>query len=97
MPQIEIHLERRPNINAYYQMYRDVAKERKLLLIDHHPNWIKILESDKELFDRYVPDGIHPGPGGEEPVRRGPLRNSRLEHRGCCSASATCGETGARR
>lgn len=63
-PPINVHLERRPKINDYYQMYRDVAKERKLQLIDHYANWEPILEKDKALFDQLVPDGIHPGPEG---------------------------------
>ena len=49
-PPIGIHLERRPKIEEYYQMYRIVAKVRKLLLIDHAPNWEKILEEDPGLF-----------------------------------------------
>jgi acyl-CoA thioesterase-1 len=38
-PPIGVHLERRPEIERYYQMYRDVAAERKLLLVDHYPRW----------------------------------------------------------
>jgi sialate O-acetylesterase len=45
-------------------MYREVAKERKLLLIDHYPQWEKILNETPELFKAYVPDGIHPGAEG---------------------------------
>ena len=63
-PPVGVHLERRPKVEDYYQMYRDVAKARKLLLIDHYPNWEKILNEDPELFKKYVPDGIHPGPEG---------------------------------
>lgn len=63
-PPIGIHLERRPKIKDYYQMYRDVAKERKLQLIDHDANWEPIVEGDKDLFAKYVPDGIHPGQEG---------------------------------
>lgn len=63
-PPIGVHLERRPGIKDYYQMYRDVAKERNLLLIDHYANWEPIMEKDKTLFAKYVPDGIHPGPEG---------------------------------
>jgi len=59
-PPIRVSLERRPKIKDYYQMYRDVAKDRKLLLIDHYPNWEKILNEDPNLFKKYVPDGIHP-------------------------------------
>lgn len=50
----------RPNLKAYYDMYRDVAKKRKLLLIDHYPNWQKILDRGEVEFLKHVPDGIHP-------------------------------------
>jgi lysophospholipase L1-like esterase len=50
----------RPNLNAYYAMYRQVAKKRKLILIDHYPNWQKILNNGEEEFLKHVPDGIHP-------------------------------------
>ena len=63
-PPVGVHLERRPKIKDYYQIYREVAKERKFLLIDHYPQWEKILNKDAELFNKYVPDGIHPGPEG---------------------------------
>jgi len=63
-PPVGVHLDRRPMIKDYYQMYRDVAKERKLKLIDHYGNWEPIMEKDRALFDKYVPDGIHPGPEG---------------------------------
>ena len=48
-PPVGVHLERRPKIKDYNQMYRDVANERKFLLIDHYPNWEKILKDDPEL------------------------------------------------
>lgn len=63
-PPVGGHLEQRPKITDYNQMYRDVAKDRKLRLIDHHPNWEKILKADPELFRKYMPDGIHPGAEG---------------------------------
>ena len=63
-PPIGVHLERRPKIKEYYQMYREVAKARKLLLVDHYPQWEKIVNEDPQLFNKYVPDGIHPGPEG---------------------------------
>jgi acyl-CoA thioesterase-1 len=59
-PAVDIHELRRPNLAAYYQMYRDVAKERNFLLIDHYRNWKKILDEDPALFLRYSPDGVHP-------------------------------------
>lgn len=63
-PPTGIHLQDRPKFKDYYQMYRDVAKTRKLLLIDHYPNWEKILNTNPELFKRLVPDGIHPAEEG---------------------------------
>lgn len=50
----------RPNLTAYYNIYRKVAKKRKLLLIDHYPNWQKILDKGETEFLKHVPDGIHP-------------------------------------
>ena len=67
-PPIKVHLQRRPKIKDYYQMYREVAQARKLRLLDHYPAWQKILESDPKRFDAYVPDGIHPAPSGCQAV-----------------------------
>lgn len=66
-PAIAHHGARRPRLTAYYQMYRDVAKDRKFQLIDHYPAWNKLLNKDPGLFLSYMPDGIHP-------VREGTLR-----------------------
>ena len=54
-PPVGVHLERRPKIKEYYQMYRNVAKARKLMLIDHYPAWEKILNQDAALYKKYVP------------------------------------------
>ncbi|WP_168432907.1 sialate O-acetylesterase [Pontiella sulfatireligans] len=59
-PAVSHHADRRPDLVTYYQMYRDVAKARGFLLIDHYPNWEKLLNEDPGLFIQYVPDGIHP-------------------------------------
>ena len=67
-PPIGNHLHARPAIEEYYEMYRQVAKARKLKLIDHYLNWEPILKKDPALFDDYVPDGIHPGARGCERV-----------------------------
>lgn len=56
------HLQQRPKIDDYYQMYRKVAKKRKLLLIDHYPHWKALLDQGLDNYLKYVPDGIHPGP-----------------------------------
>lgn len=50
----------RPNLVDYYDIYRKVAKKRKLLLIDHYANWQRILDHGEAEFLKHVPDGIHP-------------------------------------
>lgn len=50
----------RPNIDAYYQMYRDVAQERGYLLIDHNKNWKKLLDENPGKYLQHMPDAIHP-------------------------------------
>jgi len=67
-PPVGKHLELRPRIKEYCQMYRDVAKARDFLLIDHYPEWAKILENDPDLFRKYVPDDIHPPREGSKAV-----------------------------
>lgn len=59
-PPTGIHLEQRPEIEAYYEVYRQVAKERGLRLVDHYPSWLRILKEDEATFFEYVPDGLHP-------------------------------------
>lgn len=54
------HASLRPRLAEYYQIHRDVAKERNLLLVDHYPNWLKLMTEDPALFDKLVPDRVHP-------------------------------------
>ncbi len=58
----------RPDLPAYYAMYREVAAARELLLIDHHPNWAALQGNDPATFQAYVPDGVHPVAQGLEDV-----------------------------
>ena len=63
-PPIGVHLTSRPNIELYNQMVREVAAERRLMLIDHYPDWQNILKADPKQFTALVPDGIHPNAEG---------------------------------
>ena len=54
----------RPHLESYYQMYRDVAAKRKLLLIDHGPKWKAVLVAGEDDFRKVVPDGVHPTADG---------------------------------
>ena len=59
-PAIGFTQEKRPNLLAYNEMYREVARERNFQLIDHYPVWEKLLNEDPLKFLYYVPDTIHP-------------------------------------
>ncbi len=63
-PPIGNHLERRPDIQRYYEMYRQVARQEGLKLIDHARHWDRVYEHNRNVFHRYVPDGIHPAAEG---------------------------------
>jgi lysophospholipase L1-like esterase len=54
----------RPNLAAYYEMYRSVAAARGLMLIDHQPAWAALQQGDLATFQSYVPDGVHPAATG---------------------------------
>ena len=54
------HRSYRKDVAAHYAMYRAVAQQKRLCLIDHYPHWITLQKTDPKLFDKYVPDSIHP-------------------------------------
>src|SRR5690606_337653 len=58
----------RPDLDAYYTMYREVARDKKVLLIDHYTNWLAILKKGENIFRQYVPDGLHPNAKGAKEV-----------------------------
>lgn len=52
---------KRSELHEYHKMYREVAKEHQLLLIDHFPNWERYLkEEGRDAYIKVVKDGIHP-------------------------------------
>ena len=61
----EGHPSARRNQDAYQQIYRDAAKRRGLLLIDHSVAWNRLLAEKGETgFKTLVPDGVHPSAEG---------------------------------
>ena len=50
----------RPQLADYYQMYREVAAARGLMLVDHHRNWLALQQTDPATYQTLVPDGVHP-------------------------------------
>jgi acyl-CoA thioesterase-1 len=59
---IDRHAADRPELAKYYDLYRQVAERRGLLLIDHAPRWQRILDQGKDVYLKYVSDGLHPDP-----------------------------------
>lgn len=53
----------RPNLEAYYDVYRRYAHEHHLPLVDNYPNWVKLQKEQPEEFQKAVSDGIHPHSG----------------------------------
>lgn len=50
----------RPNLAAYYEVYRRYAREHELPLVDNYPNWLRLQQENVETYQQMVPDGIHP-------------------------------------
>jgi lysophospholipase L1-like esterase len=64
----------RPDLTVYQDNYREVAAARGLLLVDHMPAWVHLLETDEKTFRKYVPDGVHPNEAGYKHVVMPELR-----------------------
>ena len=62
MPELELaHSTNRAQLPRYLNMYSQVAKQRKLLLVDHYPNWKRYLKKEgRDAYIEIVPDGVHP-------------------------------------
>ena len=54
----------RPNIEQYYQGYRDYAAEKGYLLVDNYPLWKNLYDTNPTLWATYVSDKIHPSSEG---------------------------------
>jgi len=66
----------RPNLSQYYQIFRDVAAERNLLLVDHYVTWTALRDADLARFQQYIPDGIHPIAAGTTAVELPELKRA---------------------
>ncbi len=55
----------RRNQDAYQQIYRDAAKRRGLLLVDHSVAWNRLAATEGEAaVKKLLPDGVHPNVEG---------------------------------
>lgn len=58
----------RPEIEAFNENYRAVAKVRSLPLVDNYPDWLEIKETNLPRYQALVPDGSHPNKTGSTEV-----------------------------
>lgn len=58
----------RPKLVEFYSNYTACAAEQKLSLLDHHPLWRTLAETDAKTFLTYAPDGLHPNKAGIEAI-----------------------------
>ena len=68
---VGMHAEQRPDLDHYYQGYREVAKANKdVLFIDTYGKWLELYNSqpDHATWKRCVPDGIHPNAEGAKTI-----------------------------
>jgi lysophospholipase L1-like esterase len=72
----------RARLAEYFKGYRQVARERGLLLIDHYPNWLKLMNDDRDKFLEYVPDGIHPTQAGYHAIALPEIQRRLLSENG---------------
>lgn len=54
----------RSRLEAFNDNYRSCAREKRLPLLDHYPNWLRLREKDPAKFQSLVPDGSHPSAQG---------------------------------
>ena len=66
MPELKMaEATERSDLPKYMEMYRDVAKEKQLLLIDHYPNWENFFQiKGRDEYIKIVTDGVHPNLDG---------------------------------
>ena len=67
-PSQSVQSSTRPLINQYYDVYRDVAADRNLTIVDNYLNWKELADTNPSLWSTYVPDGIHPTQQGVEAI-----------------------------
>ncbi len=54
----------RPDLERFNDNYRKLAREQGLPLLDHYVVWKRLKETDPATYQKYVPDGTHPGSTG---------------------------------
>jgi lysophospholipase L1-like esterase len=63
-PNANMSLSIRPQLEEFNNNYRAYASKHNLPLLDHYVTWLKLKETDPATYQRYIPDGTHPGKEG---------------------------------
>lgn len=56
-------------LDAYVAICREVAKELKVPLVDHHEHWSKAMKQGTDI-DKWMTDSCHPNPKGQEEMAK---------------------------
>lgn len=56
-------------LDAYVAICREVAKELKVPLVDHHEHWSKAMKQGTDV-DKWMTDSCHPNPKGQEEMAK---------------------------
>jgi acyl-CoA thioesterase I len=68
----------RPHLADYFQVYRELARERGVLLVDNYAAWERLQRTKPETFKQLIPDGVHPHLEGYRQVVLPELKRSLL-------------------
>jgi lysophospholipase L1-like esterase len=67
-PLTGVHMERRPLVAEYEQVYRDIANKYGLRLIDYTPAWQSVLADGETELQKLLLDGFNPNAQGTRKV-----------------------------
>ena len=85
----------RPNLEAYYEVYRSYAREHSLPLVDHYVTWRALQKNDPEKFQKAVPDGTHPNNSSSQWLTGGAVKALLKKAQGA-AVSTSSSESGKR-
>jgi len=67
---------KRPLLEDFYEVTRQVAQAHHTLLVDHYPNWKTLFDNDPTKWRSYMTDNVHPNATGSEMIILPQLKQS---------------------
>ncbi|MGN6627795.1 MAG: SGNH/GDSL hydrolase family protein [Tepidisphaeraceae bacterium] len=82
----------RPELAAYYDVYRRYAHEHQLPLVDNYPIWLKLQHDNPAEYEKMVPDGIHPNSASSVAVAWPAIESLMEKARTAATSTKTTGQ-----